>query len=77
MYYFPQGNQENRATLIDNKIIDYINLLMRKRQFEGCDADDILDLKAEIGGLLYSLIEENGVEESETAMVRVCTEYTN
>lgn len=37
-----QGNHENRETLMDNKIIDYINYILRnKDMLDACDAEDV------------------------------------
>ena len=36
-----QGNQENRIVIYDNKIIDYINFIMRAGDFEDCSADKV------------------------------------
>ena len=36
-----QGNQENRIVIYDNKIIDYINFIMRAGDFEDCATDKV------------------------------------
>uniref|UniRef100_A0A1I8JL45 DUF4194 domain-containing protein n=1 Tax=Macrostomum lignano TaxID=282301 RepID=A0A1I8JL45_9PLAT len=56
------GNQENRATVYDNKIIDYINFILRSSDFEGCSVAQIAQLRQSIANLVISLIEENSPE---------------
>jgi len=34
-----QGNQENRLVIYDNKIIDYINFILRAADFEACTTE--------------------------------------
>jgi hypothetical protein len=36
-----QGNQENRAAVYDNKVIDYINFILRAGDFQGCTPDQV------------------------------------
>ena len=41
-FIFLQGNQENRAVLINNKVIDYINFILRRTAFdEDCTAEQV------------------------------------
>ena len=61
---YSQGNPRSRDTLLNNKIVDYLNLVLRKADFEGCSAKQVIHFREEIGRLLYSLIEENGDEKS-------------
>ena len=57
-----KGNQENRAVILNNKIIDYVNFILRLPRFDGCDPDQVISLKMAIAILLKSLIEENSPE---------------
>ncbi|CAH1798283.1 unnamed protein product [Owenia fusiformis] len=59
---FCAGNQANRVVLFNNKVIDYINFILRAGSFEDCDPSQVLELNAVIGNLLVSLIEENSPE---------------
>jgi hypothetical protein len=54
-----QGNEENRVVIFDNKIVDYINFILRTGQFAACGLEKALQLLEIIGDLLMSLIEEN------------------
>ncbi|XP_074663089.1 inositol 1,4,5-trisphosphate-gated calcium channel ITPR3-like [Tubulanus polymorphus] len=64
---FCAGNQDNRATTYDNKVIDYINFILRAGDFHGCIPEQILDLRQGIASLLLTLIEENGPEAIQVA----------
>ncbi|ESO91009.1 hypothetical protein LOTGIDRAFT_163525 [Lottia gigantea] len=68
MNEFTAGNQENRIVIYDNKIIDYINFIMRAGDFDNCITDKILELRQSIANLVMSLIEENGDGPSQVAM---------
>ena len=68
---FTQGNQENRSVILNNKIIDYVNFILRLGRFEGCDPDQVISLKMAIGTLLKSLIEENSPEAYKVAKVQM------
>ncbi len=61
-FSFLQGNQENRVVILNNKIIDYINFILRVGRFADCDPNQVISLKTAIGTLLRSLIEESGPE---------------
>ena len=36
-----QGNQENRTVILNNKIIDYVNFIMRMDDFGECSVDKV------------------------------------
>ena len=57
---FTVANQSNRMVMIDNKVIDYINFILRAGKLRDCSAAKQLELRREIGNLLLSMIEENG-----------------
>ncbi len=38
---FFQGNQENRSVILNNKIIDYINFILRMSRFDGCTPQQV------------------------------------
>ena len=60
--------------IIDSKIIDYINFLMRAfDEIEDCSLREKYHLFEMISHLLIALMEENGPEPLEVA--RVTTEY--
>ncbi|PAA56314.1 hypothetical protein BOX15_Mlig033347g5, partial [Macrostomum lignano] len=59
---FCAGNQENRSTVYDNKIIDYINFIMRTADFDNCEPEQVVELRQTIANLVISLIEENSAE---------------
>ncbi|XP_021341779.1 inositol 1,4,5-trisphosphate receptor type 2-like [Mizuhopecten yessoensis] len=65
MNEFTAGNQENRIVIYDNKIIDYINFILRAGDIEYCSTEKILGLRESIANLILSLIEENGHGASE------------
>ncbi|XP_041375499.1 inositol 1,4,5-trisphosphate receptor type 3-like [Gigantopelta aegis] len=60
MNEFTAGNQDNRVVIYDNKIIDYINFILRAGDFKKCSIEKILDLRKSISNLIMSLVEENG-----------------
>lgn len=53
------GNQDNRVALLDSKIVDYINYILRTPEFPFCDPEQVLALKDTIASVLISLTEEN------------------
>ncbi|WAR13356.1 ITPR1-like protein, partial [Mya arenaria] len=63
---FTAGNQDNRIVIYDNKIIDYINFIMRAGDFEDCPIDkevkDTLDKKAVIA-LMTECFENHGIDK--------------
>ncbi|XP_064638087.1 inositol 1,4,5-trisphosphate receptor type 2-like isoform X2 [Lineus longissimus] len=61
------GNEENRVVIFDNKIVDYINFILRTGQFGSCELEKALQLLEIIGDLLMSLIEENQPDALEIA----------
>ncbi|XP_074650375.1 inositol 1,4,5-trisphosphate-gated calcium channel ITPR3-like [Tubulanus polymorphus] len=61
------GNEENRIAIFDNKIVDYINFILRTGQFAKCMLPKALELLENIGNLLMSLIEENHPDALEIA----------
>ncbi|KAL4233980.1 hypothetical protein ACF0H5_005635 [Mactra antiquata] len=68
MTEFTAGNQENRVVIYDNKIIDYINFIMRAGDFEDCPTDKVLSLRESISNLVLSLVEENGPGKTQVAL---------
>jgi len=38
---FTSGNQATRTELIDAKVIDYINVILRTHEFPGCSEEDV------------------------------------
>ncbi|XP_076470932.1 inositol 1,4,5-trisphosphate-gated calcium channel ITPR2-like isoform X2 [Babylonia areolata] len=68
MNEFTAGNQDNRIVIYDNKIIDYINFIMRAGDFASCSTEKILELRMSIANLVVSLIEENGPGATEVAL---------
>ncbi|XP_071092410.1 inositol 1,4,5-trisphosphate-gated calcium channel ITPR3-like isoform X4 [Haliotis cracherodii] len=67
MNEFTAGNQDNRIVIYDNKIIDYINFILRAGDFENCSIEKILELRSSIANLVMSLVEENGPGASQVA----------
>ncbi|CAD5113406.1 DgyrCDS2578 [Dimorphilus gyrociliatus] len=55
---FTSGNATNQTVVFDNKIIDYINFILRGAQFQTCDDESIRGLKMAVINLLVSLVEE-------------------
>ena len=39
---FTSGNQATRVELIDSKVIDYVNVILRRHEFPGCEQQDVL-----------------------------------
>lgn len=64
---FTASNQENRVVIYDNKIIDYINFILRAGDFANCSTEKVLDLRQSIANLIVSLVEENGPGASQVA----------
>ncbi|KAL3848189.1 hypothetical protein ACJMK2_019063 [Sinanodonta woodiana] len=56
---FTLGNSLNQSTVIENKICDYINHILRNGVYKDCSTKDIYSLKWSIGILIRSLTEEN------------------
>jgi len=54
-----QGNAYNQSVAFDNKIIDYVNYILRNKQYKVCDPEDILELKTGIQQLVKAMCEEN------------------
>ncbi|XP_074653546.1 inositol 1,4,5-trisphosphate-gated calcium channel ITPR2-like [Tubulanus polymorphus] len=53
------GNHKNQMVALDNKIIDYVNYILRAKQFMSCSSEQSIELVSNVTGLVYSLIEEN------------------
>ncbi|XP_060552412.1 inositol 1,4,5-trisphosphate receptor type 2-like [Ruditapes philippinarum] len=68
MTEFTAGNQENRIVIYDNKIIDYINFILRAGEIGDCPIDKILSLRESISNLVLALVEENGAGKTQVAM---------
>ncbi|BFZ19742.1 hypothetical protein BsWGS_22781 [Bradybaena similaris] len=68
MNEFTAGNQDNRVVIYDNKIIDYINFILRSGEFGDCSTEKTLELRKSISNLVMSLIEENGPGATEVAL---------
>lgn len=58
---FTSGNSANQTVVFDNKIIDYINFILRGGQFQACDEKNIYNIKMAVINLLISLVEERSV----------------
>ncbi|CAH1798712.1 unnamed protein product [Owenia fusiformis] len=59
---FTAGNQANRTVILNNKVIDYINFVLRAGQFKDCPMEKVIELRQIIANLLISLLEENSPE---------------
>jgi len=64
---FTVGNQYNRSVMLNSKVVDYINFILRAGEFKGCATEKILDLKQSIGNILITMIEENSPESLQVA----------
>ncbi|ESN99323.1 hypothetical protein HELRODRAFT_162846 [Helobdella robusta] len=64
-----QGNQLNRSVMLNSKVVDYINFILRAAEFSGCSLNKILSLKMSIGNLVLAMIEENTPESLIVAKV--------
>ncbi|XP_076449737.1 inositol 1,4,5-trisphosphate-gated calcium channel ITPR1-like isoform X2 [Babylonia areolata] len=64
---FCSGNQENRVSVYDKKVIDYINFILRAGEIADCPIEKVIELQQTIGALVVSLIEENGPGASQVA----------
>lgn len=64
-----QGNQVNRVVILDGKVIDYINFILRTDTFEGCSLSDTLKLYKSIADLLIAMTEESSPEAFRVAKV--------
>lgn len=38
-----QGNQQNRAMMLNSKVVDYINYILRAAEFKNCDTEKVRD----------------------------------
>jgi len=36
-----QGNQQNRAMMLNSKVVDYINYILRAAEFKHCDTEKV------------------------------------
>ena len=36
-----QGNQQNRAMMLNSKVVDYINYILRAAEFKKCDPEKV------------------------------------
>jgi len=36
-----QGNQQNRAMMLNSKVVDYINYILRAAEFKNCDPEKV------------------------------------
>jgi len=36
-----QGNQQNRAMMLNSKVVDYINYILRAAEFKNCDSEKV------------------------------------
>lgn len=57
---FTVGNQANRSVLLNSKVIDYVNFILRAADLKTCDPLKVLCLQSAIGNLTHAMIEENG-----------------
>lgn len=57
---FTSGNIANQVVVFDNKVIDYINYILRD-DLHDCSLLEIIELKKTIALFLFALIEENHV----------------
>ena len=64
---FLQGNQYNRSVLLNSKVIDYVNFILRAGDFHGCSSESVLNLKGTIANMIITLIEENSPESLQVA----------
>ncbi|PVD21456.1 hypothetical protein C0Q70_19629 [Pomacea canaliculata] len=64
---FCSGNQENRVSVYDKKVIDYINFILRAGDIADCPIEKVIELQQTIGSLVIALIEENGPGASQVA----------
>lgn len=64
-----QGYQENRAVILNNKVIDFSNYIMRMSTFENCKPIEVIQLRQEIALLLAALVEESSPDSFVLSMV--------
>ncbi|ELT91343.1 hypothetical protein CAPTEDRAFT_201920 [Capitella teleta] len=64
---FTVGNQSNRSVMLNSKVIDYINFILRAAEFSDCDQHKVLELKQSIGNIVISMVEENSPESLQVA----------
>jgi hypothetical protein len=64
-----QGNQENRQVILDNKLIDYVNCILRMKSYGECPLQLVVSLLESIVNLLFALVEENGTRALRLAKV--------
>lgn len=67
-----QGNEENRLVVLNNKVIDNVNFLLRMDNFEGCSFMEIFSLQEAIADLLIALIEESVQDKKKINIALVC-----
>ncbi|CAD5118285.1 DgyrCDS6999 [Dimorphilus gyrociliatus] len=57
-----QGYQPNRAVILNNKVIDFTNYILRMSVFKNCNPLDVIRLRQEIASLITALTEESSPE---------------
>ena len=44
-----QGNQQNRAMMLNSKVVDYINYILRAAEFKNCDSEKVWHISIVMG----------------------------
>uniref|UniRef100_A0A1I8HTT3 RIH_assoc domain-containing protein n=1 Tax=Macrostomum lignano TaxID=282301 RepID=A0A1I8HTT3_9PLAT len=61
------GNHSNRIELVNNKVVDVLNVLLRTRELPDCSPQQVLALREMMANVLITLVEENGPQEASLA----------
>ncbi|XP_025079753.1 inositol 1,4,5-trisphosphate receptor type 3-like [Pomacea canaliculata] len=64
---FSSGSFQNQAIVLENKICEYLNYILRLTDFKNCTMDQVYDLKMSIAVLIRSLTEENPPRQDESS----------
>ena len=51
-----QGNQSNRYVLLNSKVVDYINFILRAAEFKNCSTEKVNNLSIINRGHLYCVL---------------------
>lgn len=74
---FTQGNAPNQTVAFDNKVIDYINYILRNKQYKTCQHDDIIELQSAMYQLIKAMSEENRSDRESASVSALCWNTTS
>ena len=63
-----QGNEANQVDVLDHKVLDCINYLLRTSEFPGCSLGEVYGLRRSLAIFLVNMIQENSAS-GHTALI--------